>query len=254
MDKGWSLLFMVLLLGCGSGSNESGGGKAESTAGNAQGFYRGLASSGYAFESIVLPNDQFYGIYGTLTATQFVVYGMISGQGTSGGSTFTAPSVTNFFYTGATYSGSLDASFVAGSSFNGSLDEDGTVTTFTGAPFLTPAYNYDMPASISEISGSWSGSLLNGAAATVTISDSGEISGSSSGCSFSGTATQDSSNKNFFNVILTFGGSPCVLPNQAASGIGIEYILSNSNETGPTFALAAAVTSGTQGTAFGAVR
>ncbi len=254
MRKGWILLFVVLLIGCGSVSSGSGGGNSGSTDGDAQGFYHGFASSGYAFESIVLPNDQFYGIYGTVTATQFVVYGMITGQGASSVNTFTAPSVTDLFYNGATYSGSLNASFVAGASFNGSLNEEGSVTTFSGTPYISSAYNYDTPASISSISGSWSGSLLNGVAATVTISNSGALSGSSSGCSFSGTVTPDSSNKNFFNVILTFGGSPCVIPNQTASGIGIQYILSNSSETGPTFALAAAVTAGTQGTAFGAER
>jgi hypothetical protein len=75
------------------------------------------------------------------------------------------------------------------------------------------------------------------------------VSGASSGCSFSGTISPDSSNKNFFDVSLTFGASPCLFPNQTATGVGVEYLLSN----GVTHQLLGAVTSGTSfGTVFAA--
>jgi hypothetical protein len=76
------------------------------------------ASSGYAFSTIVLPNDKFYGIYGTVTGNLFYIYGMLTGQGSSGTDTYTA-NVTDFFYTGATYSDTLTVTDVPGSSVNG---------------------------------------------------------------------------------------------------------------------------------------
>src|SRR6266568_2143028 len=232
----------LLMIGCGgsggSYGNGGGGGGGNST-GQAQGAYSGTSSNGYTFETIVLPNDKFYAIYGTVT-----------GQGTSGSSTYTA-NVTDFFHTGTTNSGSITATYAPGSSLNGTLTENGTNITFTGASLPASTFNFNTQASVSDISGTWTGSLMDGTAATVTISSNGNVGGSSSGCSFSGTVVADSSNKNFFDVSLTFGGSPCSLPNQTASGIGVDYLLSD----GVTHQLLAAVTVGTSaGTVFVAQR
>jgi len=247
-----TLVFLSVLIGCGGGSStvasKPGGGG--NTTGEAQGAYSGTTSSGYSFYSIVLPTDKFYGIYGNPSGNQFLLFGMITGQGTSSSNTYTA-TVTDFFYTGAIYSGSLTASYVAGSSLNGTVTENGNNITFTGTSLPASSFNYNSPASLSSISGTWTGTLLDGMTTTVTISSDGTVSGSSSGCSFSGTVAADSSNKNFFDVSLTFGSSPCSFPNQTASGIGIEYLLSD----GVTHQLLAAVTVGTSaGTVFAAVR
>src|SRR5579863_7724404 len=85
-----------VLVGCGGGYGISinggggGGGTTTNYAGQAQGVYSGTASSGYSFESIVLPNDKFYGIYGTVTGNSFSASGMVTGQGVSGNDTYTA--------------------------------------------------------------------------------------------------------------------------------------------------------------------
>jgi hypothetical protein len=227
-----------------------GGGGGGNTTGQAQGAYSGASSNGYTFETIVLPNDKVYAIYGTVSGDVFLIFGMITGQGTSGSTTYTA-SVTDFFYTGLINSGSVNATYVRGSSLNGTLTENGTNVTFTGTSLPASTFNFNTQASLSAISGTWTGSLMDGTATTVTITSNGTVSGSSSGCSFSGTVAADSSNKNFFNVSLTFGGSPCSLPNQTATGIGVDYLLSD----GVTHQLLAAVTSGTStGTVFVAER
>jgi len=248
-----SCLLGLMLLGCGGSSSSisgGGGGGGGNSAGQAQGIYSGTSSNGYSFYTIVLPNDKFYGIYGNISGNVFLLFGMISGQGTSSSGTYTA-SVTDFFYTGAINSGSITASYVAGSSLSGTLTENGTNITFTGTSLPASSFNYNTPASLSAISGTWTGTLLDGMTTTATISSNGTVSGSSSGCSFSGTVAADSSNKDFFDVSLTFGGSPCALPNQTASGIGVEYLLSD----GVTHQLLAAVTVGTSaGTVFAAAR
>jgi len=245
---------MVVLTGCGGGSysgGTSGGGGGTNYTGQAQGVYSGTSSNGYSFESIVLPNDKFYGIYGTVSGNVLSIFGMVTGQGTSGNNTFTASTVTDFVYTGTTNTGSLTATDVPGSSINGTLTENGTPITFTGTALPSSSFNYNTSASVSDITGTWTGSLLDGMSTTVTINSNGSLSGSSSGCSFTGTVTADSSNKNFFDVSLTFGASPCSLPNQTATGIGVYYLLSD----GVTHQLLAGVTMGTSfGTVFAAQR
>lgn len=231
-------VFCVILAGCGTNYsiNNSGGGTSSYT-GQAQGVYSGTASSGYSFSTIVLPNDKFYGIYGTVSGNSLYVYGMVAGQGTSGNDTFTA-SVTDYLSTGQAVSDTLTATDVPGSSVSGTITESGTPITFSGTPPSTSAYNYDTAASVGTISGAWNGFLLDGVTTTVTINSNGTVSGSSSGCSFSGTVSADASGKNFYDVSITFGASPCAFPNQTATGVGVYYLLSD----GVTHELLAGVT------------
>jgi hypothetical protein len=246
---------VLILTGCGSsysGSSNGGGGGGGGTsyAGQAQGVYSGTSSNGYAFESIVLPNDKFYALYGTVSSTSFFVDGMITGQGTSGNGTHTA-TVTDFFNTGTVTSGSISATDMPGSSVNGTVTENANAVTFNGTALASSSFNYNNAASVSAISGIWTGTLLDGMSTTVTINSNGSFSGTSAGCSFSGTVTADSSNKNFFDISLTFGASPCAFPNQTATGIAVYYLLSD----GVTHQLVAAVAVGTsEGTVFFAQR
>jgi hypothetical protein len=257
----------LLLAGCGGGGSSSfniggtsGGTSAGTNSGTntaiqAQGVYSGTTSTHYTFYSIVLPNDKLYLVYGTTSGNSFLLYGMITGQGKSDKGTYTA-NVTDFFYTGVSFSGSFSASYVPGSSFNGTLTESGTTTSFTGTG-LPPAspWDYgdffDTPPSVSDISGTWTGSLLDGSSATVTINSDGTVSGVSAGCSFSGTVAADPSNENFFDLSLTFGDPPCLLPNQTATGVEVDYLLSDD----VTYQLLATVNVGTTaGTVFVASR
>lgn len=257
--RAWVLSFCaisLLVVGCGGSSssssnfNSGGNNGSTTTTGQAQGVYSGTTSLNYTFSSIVLPNDKFYAIYGTVSNNTLLLYGMVTGQGKSDAGTYTA-NVTDFFYTGVTFSGSIDASYVPGSSFDGTYTEPGTSETYTGTALPASDFDYNTPASVSDITGTWNGGLLDGSSATVTITSSGSVSGSDSGCSFSGTVTADNSNKNFFDVSLTFGGSPCLLPNQTATGVGVEYLLSDN----VTHQLIAAVNvATTAGTVFFATR
>lgn len=158
-------------------------------------------------------------------------------------------SVNDFDSAGLVGSGSVSATYVVGTSINGTLTETGSPNiTFSGTVLPTSSFNYSTAASLANIIGTWSGTLLDGSSATVNINADGSFSGSdSSGCSFTGNVSPDSSGKNFFNVSLTYGASPCLLPNQTATGIAVNYLLSD----GVTQQLLAGVTSGTSfGTVF----
>ena len=254
MLKNVLILFALFLMlgGCGTSysGNGGGGGGSGNYAGQAQGVYSGTTTSGYTFSTIVLPTDKFYAIYGTVSGNTLLLTGLVTGQGTSGNGTYTA-SVTDFTHTGAISSGNVSANYVAATSLNGTLTESGNAITFTGTAEPASSFTYNTSASLSAIRGTWTGTLLDGMSTTGTINSNGSVSGSSSGCSFSGTVAPNSSNKNFFDVSLTFGPSPCSLPNQTATGIAVEYLLSD----GVTHQLLVAVTVGTTfGTVFAAVR
>jgi hypothetical protein len=235
--------------GGGSGGGGSGGGG--NSIADVDGVYSGIASSSeYTYWIIILPDEKLYGIYGTVSGNQILLDGMITGQGTLN-SSYTA-SVTDIPFTGSVKTGTFSADNFTGASLEGTLTEDGTVTTFTansldGSVWDYP--NFQWPASLSSLSGTWTGTLLDGMTTTATISPTGTVTGSSSGCSFTGTAVPDSSQTSFFDVSLTFGGSPCGFPNQTASGIAVEYVLSD----GVTNQLLVVVTVGNSaGTVFAA--
>lgn len=249
----------LTLIGCGAGyssnnnvSSGGGGAGGGSSAEEVDGVYSGVASSGDTFTTIILPNEKLYGIYGTLNGNQLLLGGLIAGQGTTDSNAYTA-SLNDFSSTGAVNSGSFSASGFSGVSMEDTLTENGHVTTFYATSLMGSIWDYPnfqtTPASLSSIAGAWTGTLLDGMATTVTISSAGSLTGSSAGCSFTGTAVPDTSQTNFYDVSLTFGGSPCSFPNQTANGVAVEYLLSD----GVTNQLLAAVTIGNSaGTVFAA--
>jgi hypothetical protein len=248
MKKLLAFTLLIILVGCGGGSTNSNSNSPSSTPGQAQAVYFGTASNGDAFETIILPNDEYYALYGPTSGNEFSISGMLTGQGSSNNGNYTA-NVTDFYGSSATVTGSVSATYTVGASINGTLTATGSpAVTFNGTVMPSSQFNYKTAAKLSDIVGTWAGGLLDGTLATVTINSNGAFSGSdSSGCSFSGTITPDNSGKNFFDISLTYGASPCLLPNQSASGMAVDYLLSD----GVTRQLLAAVASGTSyGTVF----
>lgn len=216
---------LTFLFACGgsSGSNKS----STSTPGQAQGVYVGTDSNNDMFATIVLPNDQVYAIYSCCTTTT----GLLVGQGTSNNGTYTA-TVTDFSTSGmGTATASITATYVAGTSINGTSTENGKTVSFSGT--VPTGFNYNTPAVLSNITGTWTGELgssLNEATtATLTINSNGSFSGSDvGGCTFSGMIIPDGSGKNFFDVSITYGGSPCNPAKFSVSGaVAVSYGSSN---------------------------
>jgi hypothetical protein len=160
--------------------------------------------------------------------------------------------VTDFSNAGAMVSGAIAALYAAGSSINGTLTENGVAdVTFSGSVPASSIFVYGTPAMLTGITGRWAGRLMDGTTAVVTINSDGAISGTDSGCSFSGSVMPDGSAKNFFRVSFTYGGSPCSFPNQTQAGIAVYRLLSDR----VTHELLAGISSGTSsGSVFIATR
>jgi Bacterial Ig-like domain (group 3)/Putative Ig domain len=222
------LLAAVTFVGCGGGGVTS----AVSTIppvtpvvqGNPEGAYLGTTPSGETFETIILPDDTFYGLYGTTSGNVFTVQGMLTGKGSYNNGTYTA-SETDYNATGAMYTGTVNATYVVGSSFSGMITESGNPTmTFSGSPMAGNHYTFATPALLSNITGAWAGFLFGDAASQVTITANGAFSGTNEGCTFTGTITPDPSGSNYFDFSTEYGAS-CLLSNQTQTGIAVDYLL-----------------------------
>lgn len=221
------LISLLIVASCGGGNNASNnrvtGSRA--TPGAAQGVYQGTTSNNYAFEGIVLPNDKLYAIYGTKDTNGFLVYGLMIGQGTSMSDGKFNGTYMNYTYTGTSKAGTLNGNYAAGN-LSGSYTENGSTYTLTSSAMSSTEFNYNTPSSLSQLAGIWAGTALDGTAESFTVNADGSFSGSVEGCTVTGTAVPDSA-KNFFNITVNFGSSPCGTPNQSATGIALTYLQSD---------------------------
>lgn len=226
-----SLLAFSALAGCGGGSDSSAVTPPPVVVtASAEGVYGGTltGSRSTAFQMLVLENGEFWSMYGTQTASAFNTAGFVQGSGVSDNGKFTSTSAKDFGSTPA-LAGTANATYnPTAKTISGTFTATTGTVTFNGAPIPGSPYNYNTPASLTSIAGSWSTTGLTGEGVSLTIASNGEFTAVSAfGCQFSGTATPRPSGKNVFNVALRFGASPCALSGQAAAGIALAYPLSS---------------------------
>jgi hypothetical protein len=203
-------VLLILADGCGAynPNGTSGGGTGGSNPGQAQGFYSCTMENGFVMEALITPKDVFYGvIFQTLLANSFLPAGLVTGQGASGTDTYTG-TFTEYVPQNSA-SATVTATDVPQASISGTITSS-TRVGFGGAALPSSAYDFGTPASLSEISGTWTGYLLDGSAVTINVSSTGSITTTSAGCTISTTSggqlTASTSN-NLFTATLTFGSS-----------------------------------------------
>jgi len=257
MSKISSLCLLVLsgtLAACGGGGASDSESPSPGSGPSAEGVYGGTLTNSDAshFQALVLEDDDFWAIYGEDLGSIFYVYGFVRGQGASNNGSFTANSVKDFGFSPAV-SGSLTGNYNAGAgTMSGSVAYgSGDHLQFSGGQVAGSLYDYDSPASMSLITGSWSAMSAFSDNVSINVTSGGSLTVVDSGCTGTGTISPRPSGKNVFNVTVTFGGSPCLLPGQTASGIAIAYPLS----TGQTQFIGAITNSArTQGIAVFGIR
>ncbi|MDR0577511.1 MAG: hypothetical protein LBI87_08255 [Candidatus Accumulibacter sp.] len=202
-----------------------------------QGNYEGVISGpvvNTAFWMLMLENGEFWTIYGNYDSQNVLrVTGFIQGTGTSNDVSFTSSNAKDYMwdYYGhyqSAVNGNLSATYDnSAGTFSGTFIEAGGISQFSGGPMTRSTYNYNTPANLADISGSWYLDAPD-AGVVVSIDPSGSFTGLSAyGCFMSGNIVPRPSGKNVFNVTIWFSGSPCDLANQTATGIASAYPLSN---------------------------
>ena len=217
---------LSLLAACGGGGSDSGGSVANVPV---EGAWQGTTSNNYVVNLIALENNDFYTIFGVNSGSNLLVYGFDQGTTSVSGSSISG-SFREYPNGASSYTGTVSGTAIASTSIAGKNTYATGASTFAMTPIPTATFNYNRAASISDVQGSWMGTMSSGSSATVTITSSGAIAGSSAGCLFSGTATPRSSGKNVMNVSVTFGAAPCVLAGQTTTGIAINYTIAATNQ------------------------
>ncbi|NBR25939.1 MAG: hypothetical protein EBU08_19585 [Micrococcales bacterium] len=222
-----TLIATFTLVGCGGGGDS--GGTTSTPQVSAEGVWQGTTSTGYTINLVALENNEIWTVFGNLTPTALLVVGFDKVNGTTIGNVFEGTG-REYYNNGTTAAGTVKATITQNTLINGTVSSSIGSASFSTTPIPTSNFDYNKRAQITDISGSWTGTLLNGATSVVSISSTGSITGSSVGCSFSGTATPRASGKNIFNTTITFGNLPCTLANQTVSGIALSY-LTNTGKT-----------------------
>lgn len=226
---GLVLSTVLAIAACGSDDDDGGGGGPPPPATTAEGAYEGtLTGSGSnAFRLLVLESGEFWALFGTQTSSALLVAGFGQGTGVSSNGTFTSTDFKDFSDMPAT-AGRVDASYNASShSMSGTVSSSAGSVGFAGGAIASSLYDYDTAADIATIVGSWVLTDLDGEALSLSIASSGALTATSAGCVITGTAMPRPSGRNVFNLSLTFGGAPCDLPGQSATGIAVAYPLAS---------------------------
>lgn len=187
-----------------------------------QGMYLGNLEGGLQFASLILENGQYWGLYSQNKEGRFLTGGMVQGNGSANGGSFSAPDVRDF--NPSPYNpGSLDATYVPQSKLDGNVGTPNGPIPFFSTGVRASVYDYNVAANPGDISGKWT--MLGSDSATYAMT--GPVNGAVSAvgdCSFSGTLAPRASGKNVFNASLNFGAGACRLAGQSASGIGFSWL------------------------------
>jgi hypothetical protein len=210
-----------------------------------EGAYEGTLagwSPSNSFSLLVLENGDFWSMYGTTTSKGLAVAGFVQGSGTDNKSSksYTSTNSKDFGYSPAVASSlsaiyNLDAKTITGALTayqSVSLPVPPPTSTMYGSvqinagPLTSSLYQYDTPASLTAVAGTWVATTFNGDTMVFVFSSIGTFSTTSTaGCKVSGTLVPRPSGKNVFNLDVTFGPAPCYLPNKKTTGIAISYPL-----------------------------
>jgi len=230
-------LLAIVLSGCGSsgnGSSAPAGTELSTPLPPTQGLYQGKLPTGRTVDALILGDGSWYEVYGAPSGAALLVQGVVIGTITASNTAsndnliisandFPAPGAAPIFQSG-------NASLV-GPNLGGTLTEGPTSTNFTFTVSDASTYKYDTPATLSQITGSWTGALLNGGpreSTTVNILSDGTLTAASSlGCSATGLVEPRPNGENAFDFSLTFGAAPCAQANETVSGIALTYRLSD---------------------------
>lgn len=225
------LVATVLLTACGGGSDAGSNDSTTPTTpttpapvAKLEGAYEGGTDQLFVY-SVTLENGDSWMLYGPATNKLIRFVGVVHAtQGSSDGSTYSART-RDYFYDGQVFDGRLSGSYVPGKAFRGEIASNGRTAPFTTEAVVKTEYDYQAPAKLSSLAGTWNGGILGGGTGQIDISAAGAIQANLQGCSVTGQAQPRASGKNVFDVGLTFGPAPCRLPGQQTQGIALSFEL-----------------------------
>ncbi|QBC43084.1 hypothetical protein [Iodobacter fluviatilis] len=189
--------------------------------GSSAGLWLGKTTENRSITSLVLNDGTFYNFY-SVAGNPNKIAGVVQGAGTASNGTFQSNNAKDFNLEGyGILPAFVSASYTVKSAFSGTVaysDSRFGVTSFTSSYDR----DYETKPNLTNIAGVFSGVVSTSSGnelATVNISAAGVITGSGiSTCSISGTVTPRPDG-NVYDMVIKFGGSPCLFANQSLTGI-----------------------------------
>jgi hypothetical protein len=186
----------------------------------AEGLYVGTESTGRTGTGIILDDGTYYYIYSARNNSSLIA-GAVTGSGISSNGSFTSSNGKDINLEGlGLQSGTLSATYTARKSFSGFFTYP-SLNNQSVAISGSYSADYEKVPTLAAVVGTYtgaSGSPVGTESATLTITSAGTISGrGSSGCTVTGAITPRSKG-NIYTTSITFGSSPCRLPNTTLTG------------------------------------
>lgn len=196
----------VMLAGCGGDSSSIASaptGTAAPAVLRAEGVYTGTLSNGQVVESIVLENGEILLMHGDFRSLNGQA--IMEGTGRADNGSYSSTDARDYDPSSADpfFPASISASYNAAGAFSGTIAERGQTISFSGVRPAASVYDYDQPALLGTVVGTWGDFLLK-----VTITAAGEIRLSTRQCDGAGTIKPRASGKNVFDIEWTFGAIP----------------------------------------------
>lgn len=209
----------AVVCACGGGDGGDGGDVFTNpgTTSQAQGLWVGTTSTNRAVTGLVFSDGTYYLLY-SVSGDPSLIAGVTQGHETANGTSFSSSDGRDFNLEGlGVLSGSVSGTFAARQSINGTISySGGQQVTFSG----TYDASYEIVPTIAAIAGTYTGQIASPVGvqnATFTVASDGSVSGTSSGCSATGTLAPRTDG-NAYNAVITFGPAPCVFANQTFAG------------------------------------
>jgi hypothetical protein len=147
-----------------------------------------------------------------------VIAGVVQGTVGTNSTEFRAQDARDFNLEGlGVLSATVAGTYVSKKSVTGAIFYAQGSVVFNGA-YST---DYETKPSLATVAGAYTGQVASSAGvqnATFTVSSTGAVSGSASGCAATGTVTPRTDG-NAYDTTMTFGAAPCVFAGQTLRGI-----------------------------------
>jgi len=225
-------LLSSLMIGCGgSGSDSSSTNsptpdkpdvdqKPDSENINLQGIYDGTTTQGQEVIGLVTDSNELWFLYSDPYRNG--IDGFIQGEMNKSKNNFTASAKDYNISTNSTYPATISSKFTADKKINGTLDYGRLDTVDFNLDYNLSASKASlstMDLGLKAYKGSVGITGVGVESANITIEMDGKIIGTGeSGCKISGNASNTKA-RNYLDVQIQFGGSPCALTNTTFNGV-----------------------------------
>ena len=210
-----------------------------------EGLWHGNRSSATLMATSILHDGQFWMVYGTANPSSTAssspagantwvgfsnVEGFVQGIGSVASMRFNSIDALDFHGTLNITPVSVTAPYAAGKSLNGSISSSSGTAAFTSAPAPTVAYRYNISAKLADVVGTWTGTVVPGATATVTIDSASGLKVTNGACILTGGINPRApgiTGENAFDITLT-PSSGCKDAAVQYRGIGLLQAMNNA--------------------------